>query len=342
MKTAFIYTVLDDDTLSGIASKISACAGVTVSEIQSVNNQLNSLILEVGQIIFIPASINIKIHLEYTVRQGDTLQALADALSDCSGLTYQQIVQNNKQIDANSIHVGQLINIPYTPSSYSSDVAESSTTQTVDNVGYWHWTWSQGTPPSTTNLSIAFSGWTDITTAIQQSDHIKNELQGKKYICLGGGNENGAFTQEGVLAATHAISAGTFDEYSGIALDVEEGDSGLTQSFSVLFRTAQQCGFKVLVTVSHSAPYGIKDGAELMHSFINNSDIDLLSPQLYKTGFEVENDFTTSQGVDWKDYRDTKAALVPSIVKASMYDSAQKYFEDIDVELHGYIQWSQN
>ncbi len=95
------------------------------------------------------------------------------------------------------------------------------------------------------------------------------------------------------------------------------------------------------VTVSHSAPYGISDGATLMQSFFENSNIDYLSPQLYTTGYETQNDYAISQGVQWKSYATVKAAIVPSIVEASMYADAQTYFANVGVTLKGFVQWAQ-
>ena len=142
-------------------------------------------------------------------------------------------------------------------------------------------------------------------------------------------------------AITQAINAGSLSGYDGIGYDVEEGVAGLEADFAASFAAAKAKGFKVLVTVSHSAPYGITDAPELMKSFFANPDIDLLSPQLYTDGTEPENDYDISQGVVWRQYADCQAAVVPSIVKDTMYSDAQTYFANEGVTLQGYIQWSQ-
>lgn len=213
------------------------------------------------------------------------------------------------------------------------------TQQTIQ--GYWDWTWSNSTPPSDTNLNLAFSGWTNVDTALQQSQQVFNQLQGDKYISLGGGNANGAFNNQALKQITAAINAGAFSAYDGIAYDVEEGDSGLEEAFQQSFSAAKQQGLKVLVTVSHSAPYGIADANALMQSFFSNEDIDILSPQLYTTGEETENDYATSAGVEWSQYKQCKASIAPSIVNSGLYESAQSYFTSQDVEISGYIQWQQ-
>ena len=208
--------------------------------------------------------------------------------------------------------------------------------------GFWRWTWSNTcTPPDGANLAIAFSGWSDHKTALEDSIHVKNSLAYKKYISLGGGNANGAFTSSSLAALTAAINAGTFAGYDGIAYDVEEGDSGLGLMFSDSFAAAKANGLEVLVTVSHSAPYGIGDANTLMHSFFADANIDYLSPQLYTSGNERANDYATSGSINWSQFAMAQAAIVPSIVSANMYQDAQVYFRQMGVPVAGFIQWSQ-
>jgi hypothetical protein len=95
----------------------------------------------------------------------------------------------------------------------------------------------------------------------------------------------------------------------------------------------------VLVSVSNSSPYAISDGPALMRTFFGNSNIDLLSPMLYSNGIDLRNHYNTSE-VTWQEFTAAKAKIIPSIVKASLYPDAQKYFSAIGVPLHGYIQWN--
>lgn len=76
-----------------------------------------------------------------------------------------------------------------------------------------------------------------------------------------------------------------------------------------------------------------------MQVFFEDGNIDFISPQLYTTGSETQNDYATSHGVSWKDYAHCKAAVVPSIVKDTMYASAQEFFLKQGVTLKGYVQW---
>ena len=207
-------------------------------------------------------------------------------------------------------------------------------------IGYWYQGWEQVTPPQGANMAIAFMGYSDIDEALQDSAKLKSTMVGAKYLSVGGGNEAGAFGMAKLEAITSALQAGKITGYEGIAFDVEECDEeGLASHFAQAFSTAKSKGFDVLVTVSHSEPYGCDDAPELMKAFFDDSNIDYLSPQLYTTGEETQNDYTI-KATAWSSYADAKAAIVPSLVRASMYADAQKYFRAQGVTLSGYIQWN--
>ena len=78
-----------------------------------------------------------------------------------------------------------------------------------------------------------------------------------------------------------------------------------------------------------------------MRSFFPNTDVDYISPQLYESGTEKANSYVTEAGVQWSEYANAKAAIVPSVVESSYYSSAQTYFASHGVTTKGYIQWKQ-
>jgi len=207
--------------------------------------------------------------------------------------------------------------------------------------GLWYWTWSSGVNVGDTNLGVAFSGWADPAQAISDSTSVINSLPGTKYIALGGGNSNGYWTIAILQKVSSYCSSNSFQGYSGLVFDVEEGDSGLSSQFESTFAACKSSGYKILITVSHSAPYGISDAASVMQSFFSNQNIDYLSPQLYTSGTEQSNDFTTAGGVQWSSYAQTSAQIIPSIVTGSLYPNAQSYFSGVGVKTVGYVQWSQ-
>lgn len=338
MTTALIYTILPGDTLYAIANGFAAAAGVGTQAIEVANPKVDPNNLQIGTPLNIPALNGSGTALRYTVQAGDSFSKLSSELATCSGMTVADITAANPGIQANNLAAGQLINIPETASNTPTNPSEPN----ADVISFWRWTWSEtATPPTNTNLSIAFSGYVDPAEALSNSEPIKSSLQGSKYIALGGGNGNGAWTEATLTAITNAINAGDFAGYNGIAYDVEEGESGLETAFQQSFAAAKAKGYHVLVTVSHSAPYDISDASTLIQSFFADPNIDYLSPQLYTTGTETSNDYATSGGVTWSEYATAKAAVVPSIVQAGMYSDAQDYFETQGVSLNGFIQWSQ-
>jgi len=169
-----------------------------------------------------------------------------------------------------------------------------------------------------------------------------NSLQGTKYVTFGGGNSLGSFTASLLTSINNAISAGTFAAYQGIAYDVESGDSGLEDAFEASFQLAKSNGFQVLVTVSHSAPYGISDAQTLMTSFFTSAYIDFLSPQLYTSGDKTANNHQTTSGttVTWDQCASAKALAIPSIVSTSLYSDAETAFATYGVNTAGYIRWN--
>jgi hypothetical protein len=211
------------------------------------------------------------------------------------------------------------------------------------NRGVWWWTWTGGNVAGLNNLNmaIAFSGWTNPDQAKGESNTIKNQLPGRKFISLGGGNANGAWTAADCSRVQSDCTSGGFAGYNGIAFDIEEGDNGLASPFAAAFRACKASGLVVLVTVSHSAPYGVGDAATLMRSFFTNSDIDIISPQLYTSGSETGNDWATTAGVQWTEYAAFRGEVIPSIVTGTYWPDAESQFAKAGVRITGYIQWSQ-
>jgi len=208
--------------------------------------------------------------------------------------------------------------------------------------GLWYWTWSTGINGNGVNLGTAFSGWTDPDQAISESNSIKDKLPGSKYIALGGGNSNGRWSAAVLTKISTYCSQRKFSGYAGISFDIEEGDAGLAGRFQSAFAACKSGGYKVLVSISHSAPYGFTDAAALMNSFFGDGNIDYLSPQLYTSGNERSNDWTTAYGVQWSSYGKSRAQIVPSLVSANLYGNAQQNFSSMGVQTHGFVRWSQN
>ena len=337
MNIEFVYTVQSGDTLSSIAESVRACAGVTVNQLEKANPNLEPSALQVGAQIIIP-HISEGGYLHYTIRSGDSLSRLCQQLAQCNTLTVSDIEAANTSVAADNIQIGELINIPAASKAQSSEVVLSPV---ADVMGYWHWTYSHANSPANATLSLAFSGFADVNEAISNAKRVKSNLTGDAFVCFGGGNAAGAFNVDVLKGIQSAISQGVINGYQGVAFDIEIGDSGLSSKFRDVFLAAKAAGLKVLVTISHSAPYDISDASTLMSMLLTDENIDYISPQLYTTGQEPANDYATSHGVAWEEYAQCKAAIVPSIVKDTYYPSAQHYFAQCGVTLAGYIQWQQ-
>merc|ERR1711918_209760 len=96
--------------------------------------------------------------------------------------------------------------------------------------------------------------------------------------------------------------------------------------FDEAFSKCKQVGLQVGLTTSHSAPYETdspSDAKRLVESWCaNGGDLDLISPQLYTTGYETAPDFAVtsscaSVGCGWELYHNCNPKFVPSIVKTA-------------------------
>ncbi|MCF1459919.1 LysM peptidoglycan-binding domain-containing protein [Agrobacterium vitis] len=333
MLGTFFYTIQKGDTFTSIARQITACAGVTAAEIEAATSMPEPSAL---QVLSIPSGTKGIPALRYTVQPGDTFVSIAATVNASASVTVKQIAAANSHISGTDLQIGGLIAIPAT----GAHSVPTPHPAPPENIGFWHKTWHRPAGPSNTTMGLAFSGHSDPTKALAQSAPILPSLAGEKYITLGGGNASGRFSTSTLQSIDTCIKSGAFSAYKGIAYDIEEGNSGLSAAFQQSFANARAAGFKVLVTVSHSAPFGIADAKSLMFDFFDDTNIDILSPQLYTTGEEPSNDWATSHGVTWSDYATAKAQIAPSIVHANLYPNVQSTFKIHDVTPNGYILWN--
>lgn len=331
------YTILSGDTLSGIAGNINSSAGISYLDIEKANPDVNPSALQVGEKINIPSGDGSSKWI-YTILSGDSFSLIASQITQSAGVTYQDIETANPTVNPNALQVGTVLDIPQV----KSEETASAPAVPAPNIGYWDWTWSPTPAVAGATMGIAFSGWANVDNAVSESAQVINSLVGEKYISLGGGAvDTGSITASFLTSVNEAIQSDRFADYEGIAYDIEVGDSGLSADFATSFAAAKAKGFKVLVTVSHSVPFGIDDAAALMQGFFADENIDFISPQLYTSGEESSNDYADPL-LPWTAYASSKAKIIPSIVKASYYPDAVSYFEAQGVTLEGYIQWAKS
>lgn len=279
---------------------------------------------------------------QYIIKQGDTLSKIALAFH----LSLEKLEAANPQIkNPNSIYSGAVIYIPEGGGdpNHSAPHPQPKPAPPQNDIqkGYYFFTWSSHHHPMSTDIDfgVAFSGHAKVNLALQEAERVRHQLQGDKYICIGGGTRStGYFTHEKIQNLNNAINAGELSDFQGLVYDVEVGDAGLETIFQASFAAAKTKGLKVIVTVSHSEPYAVGDSQTLMRSFLADEHIDVLSPQLYDSGKEDYNKFDNI-GVHWSAYANTNAAILPSIVRPNLYENAKEYFEEKGISLGGYIRW---
>jgi hypothetical protein len=102
-------------------------------------------------------------------------------------------------------------------------------------------------------------------------------------------------------------------------------------SFKNAFAKANEAGLAVVITTSHSGPYQTdspQDAVDFVKSWVKDPNVDVISPQLYSSGYETEPDFdeTSTAGLSWTLYIDSVARIVPSIIDERHYPEVQAYF----------------
>jgi len=159
------------------------------------------------------------------------------------------------------------------------------------------------TIPSGTNQVYLFTGYVDPQAAINCAEpyYSKTTLFPKVGICLGGGNDNGRWSADAINKIIESINNGDFSKYSIIVFDIEIGDAGLATLFNTLFETTKSKGLSVIVTVSHSSPYGFADSADLMKSILQCPNVDYFSPQLYTQDIGTMNEYISGP-LSWADF----------------------------------------
>jgi LysM repeat protein len=98
------YIIQPGDTLAKIATRY----GISWRDLAVANNISNPDLIYAGQILIIPAYINLPAQ-SYTVRAGDTVSSIARSF----GVTVDQLVQtNNLEAGGSYIFAGQILVIP--------------------------------------------------------------------------------------------------------------------------------------------------------------------------------------------------------------------------------------
>jgi hypothetical protein len=230
--------------------------------------------------------------------------------------------------------------------------------QDAEIIGYYSWNWGAGSfGPSGANAGAAFTGYTEVKTAIdyypEGAAWCCPALAGEKWLTLGGGNSAGTFNAEALSKiANSAEYIKNNSLYAGVLFDVEivyGSGSTIVNAFSAAFAALKEGGLKVAVTTSHSAPYMTDTpqvAVDLVKSWVKDSNIDFLSPQLYSSGMEGAPDFAETNnckaaGCTWDLYKGMTPKMVPSLVEESHYQATQTFYANMDITTEGFFQWKQ-
>eukprot|EP00757_Euglenozoa_sp_SAG-D1_P004912 gene4912-2367_t len=232
-------------------------------------------------------------------------------------------------------------------------------------VGYYAWTWGSGSyGPPNANAGVAFSGWNNVDTAISQLrcngpgqimmlryDSTKPALKGIKFLCIGGGNNNGIITVAVLDSTGNNAAKIKTAGYGGVILDVEEATGSaadLNAAFASALQKLKAEGLVTGITPSHSAPYKTDTSAiavALVNAWVASDYLDFISPQMYTTGYETTPQYdltsTCSPTCTWDLYKNAKPALAPSVVDHTHYAAVQSFFANKGITTKGFFQWAQ-
>jgi len=231
--------------------------------------------------------------------------------------------------------------------------------QDPEIIGYYSWNWGAGSfGPAGANNGAAFTGYTDVQQAIayytEGAAWCCPTLVGEKWLTLGGGNSAGTFNVDSLnsIATSAETIKSSSTGYDGVLFDVEivyGSSSAVVPAFAAAFKGLKEGGLKVGVTTSHSAPYMTDTpqvAVDLVKSWVKDSNIDFLSPQLYSSGNEGAPDFAETNnckaaGCTWDLYIGMIPEMVPSLVEESHYNHTESFFSNLGIQTKGFFQWKQ-
>jgi hypothetical protein len=225
--------------------------------------------------------------------------------------------------------------------SYLSDqLGDDPKPNTPTNVnGYFQWTWGgngSGTPSGSWNIGILFGG-EDPKSAI--INNVSNSFQVKapiKYLNLGGGLDTTGWSLDSITYVNNNLQNIKNNNWDGLCFDIEvcTPNVSFVSQFADCFSKCKSIGLDVLITTSGILPYACKSGAgqgnDLINAWLNDQNIDYISPQLYGA------DGQTLESADLTAFGNAKAKIIPTVPYAKDWDSIQ----DLGIKPYGYLVWN--
>lgn len=206
--------------------------------------------------------------------------------------------------------------------------------------GYYLMSWKNSTPPpGTWDFGVWFGGESPKTAILNNINSASKITVGKKILDLGGGTPTGIWTSTADLDYVSSRAADIKKAgWDGLCFDVEVCTPNIDfiDAFKKCFAACKAAGLMVIVTISHSLPWscqtGQGQGSQLVSSWINDSNIDYISPQLY------DADGTTLTASDLSMFKNIQAKILPSIPYDS--DWANLNNGNTGITSGGYIIWN--
>lgn len=199
--------------------------------------------------------------------------------------------------------------------------------------GYYKWTWSSTQPPAGSwDIGILFGGESPKQAIDININKASTITAAKKFLNLGGGLESGIWNITDFDYINQKLPDIKKAGWDGICFDVEVCTPGVSfvDAFKNCFAKCKQAGLQVLVTMSHTNPYQCQSGAgqgmDLVNSWIADSNVDYISPQLYSSGDALEPS-------DLSMFKSVESKILPSIPDVPDWDKVQFGA--------GYIIWKQ-
>ena len=205
--------------------------------------------------------------------------------------------------------------------------------------GYYNWTWGGdggGNPTGDWNIGILFGGEdpvTAITNNISNSYKISAPI---KYLNLGGGDNPNGWSLDSITYVNNNLQNIKNNKWNGICFDIEACPPNVSfvSAFQQCFANCKKMGLEVLVTFSGIIPWSCKTGSgqgnDLVNAWINDSNIDYISPQLYDGDGKILVKYDLTQ------FANAKGKVIPSLPYAKDWNSIQ----NLGIKPDGYLVWN--
>jgi hypothetical protein len=218
-----------------------------------------------------------------------------------------------------------------------------SLTEATPVKGYYYRTWmDNGAPTGEWDIGVLFGGEEPYTAINMNYADAYKITQNKKYLNIGGGSpDTGNWTIESInkIINQNLLQKLKSNGWTGVCLDIEvcTPNVSFVDPITNLIKAIKDSGLEVMVTISGSMPYqcqaGTGQGNDLIQSWVNNNNIDIISPQLYG------EDGKAVYYADLSAFANFKGQIMPSIPYENDYENVVNYYKD-KITFTGFFIWN--